>query len=112
MASHPSRLRAYRKSSGLSQRELAALLGLRSQSLVAQYELARKRPGYEALASCEQVFGVPACEIFPWLTAGVERRVAGRARLLLSTKKRLMSPRARRHVEALADRLDEAPPAA
>jgi transcriptional regulator with XRE-family HTH domain len=93
MAFPSSRLRAYRKSAGLSQQELAVLLGLRSQGLISQFESAAKRPGIEALIACGWMFDTPLKDIFPELHRAVERDVAARARDLMAERLRC-SPKA------------------
>ena len=57
MAIHHSLLRKYRKSAHLSQRELARLIGLRSQGCMSEIEAGLKRPGLDAELASEVVFG-------------------------------------------------------
>jgi len=63
-------LRAHRKQSGLSQDEVAFLLGCESGSLLSRYEKRRRLPSRETALACEAVFGVPVAELF----AGVRER--------------------------------------
>jgi transcriptional regulator with XRE-family HTH domain len=63
-------LRSHRKQSGLSQDEVAFLLGCESGSLLSRYEKRRRLPPLETALACEAVFGVPIAELF----AGVQQR--------------------------------------
>lgn len=102
---YPCRLRAYRKSSGLSQRELAVLLGLRSQGLIAEFESGKKQPGIKALIACELVFGQPIRMIFPRLNSKVASEVHKRASLLQKGPTNQLRPRARTHLSNLISRI-------
>ena len=82
MAIYPCRLRKYRKSAHVSQRELAFLVGMRSQGVLSEIESGIKRPGTSTAISCELVFGVPMREVFPGLHTQVERDVLANARRL------------------------------
>ena len=106
MALRPNRLRAYRKRAGLSQVELAALLGLRSQSVLSEVELARTRPGLDVLLGCERIFDAPASELFPNLTARVERALLNRAKGLTGKTAGRNAERKAAHIAALVTRLN------
>ncbi len=82
MAIHHSLLRKYRKSAHLSQRELARLIGLRSQGVMSEIEAGLKRPGLGAELASEIVFGSPFRELYPDLYAKAERDVLANARQL------------------------------
>jgi len=82
MAIHHSLLRKYRKSAHLSQRELAHLIGLRSQGVLSEIEAGLKRPGLDAEVASEIVFGSPFRELYPDLYAKAERDVLANARQL------------------------------
>jgi transcriptional regulator with XRE-family HTH domain len=75
-------LRTERKRAGLSQAELAFLLGCGSGSKVSRYERFRREPGLKAALACEALFGVPTRELFAGLYDSVERDVRRRAQLL------------------------------
>lgn len=100
---YPCRLRAYRKSSGLSQRELAALLGLRSQGLIAEFETGKKHPGIKALIACELIFDRPVRAIFPRLHSTVTLEVGIRAKRL--QERILKRQRASAHLSNLITRV-------
>lgn len=95
-------LRMYRKRSGLSQEELAYLLGTRDLANVSRYERTSRQPSLETALAYEAVFGVPPSELFAGRFAKVDRAVTKRARLLahrLSTGRQ--AGRLSRKLEAL-----------
>ena len=57
-------LRAYRKRSGLTQREVAFLLGCENGAQVSRYEKRRRLPPLRTALACEAVFGAPVAELF------------------------------------------------
>jgi transcriptional regulator with XRE-family HTH domain len=75
-------LRTYRKRSGLSQDEVAFLLGSQSGTKVSRYERFSRRPSLETLFAYEMVFGARARELFAGAYQKVERRILSRAQLL------------------------------
>ena len=77
-----SYLRTHRKRGGLTQDEMAFLLGCQSGTKISRFERLARRPNLETALACQVVFGVPARELFPGLFAEVEKTVSGRARLL------------------------------
>ena len=74
MATHKleNYLRTYRKRSGLTQREVAFLVGCRNGAQVSRYEKRRRLPPLRMALACEAAFGVPVSELFAGL-----REVAG-----------------------------------
>lgn len=69
-------LRTFRKRSGLSQDELAALLGCKHGSMVSRYERGDRAPSLETLIAYEVIFQSSARELF----RGVHDRVRGSVR--------------------------------
>jgi len=57
-------LRTYRKRAGLSQREMALLLGCRSTDKVSKYECFRRLPALQTAFAYEATFHVPVRELF------------------------------------------------
>jgi transcriptional regulator with XRE-family HTH domain len=57
-------VRTYRKRAGLSQDEMAQLLGCRSGAKVSRYERFARQPTLETAFAYEAVFGAPAHELF------------------------------------------------
>ena len=75
----PSYLLTLRKRSGLSQSELAMLLGISASALCRSESLSR-RPTIELAIGAEIIFGQSAKDIFPALYGDVERAVMDRVR--------------------------------
>ena len=73
-------LRTLRRRSGLSQRELAEVLGFHSETSVARHERSITIPNLLTAIGYEVVFNVPATQIFPGLydtvETGIEERLA------------------------------------
>src|SRR5690349_19405590 len=76
-------VRALRKRAGLSQKQLAQLLGNRSGSKVSRYERFRRDPSLDTALACEVVFGTAARNIFAGVHARVEEKTLRRARALV-----------------------------
>ncbi|MHC4946382.1 MAG: helix-turn-helix domain-containing protein [Planctomycetota bacterium] len=83
-SSLPIYLRTYRKKSGLTQRELAFLLGAESGSKISRYERLARVPSLQAAFGLHVVFGASPDRIFSGLFAEVEQSITERARLLES----------------------------
>lgn len=78
----PNYLKMHRKRAGLSQAELARLLGCRSAGKVSRYEHFKRVPTLETALACEQIFGVPVRELFAGLTDEIIRDTRKQARAL------------------------------
>jgi transcriptional regulator with XRE-family HTH domain len=61
----PCALRTYRRIWGLSQRELADILGFESPTHVSRLEHGKRVPGLETALVCSTLFGVSLDELFP-----------------------------------------------
>src|SRR5580704_7165229 len=77
----PSYLKPLRVQRGLSQPELAQLLGI-SASLLSKVESLTRRPTARVILPAEIVFGLPAREIFPGTYGVIEKEIGQRARAL------------------------------
>lgn len=81
-----SRLRSHRKKSGLSQLELAELIGYSSEDAIMRHEQARSIPPLLVALAYEAIFRTPVSKIFPGMYAsvaqGVEARLAEMANAL------------------------------
>jgi transcriptional regulator with XRE-family HTH domain len=75
-------LRTYRKRSGLSQDEVAFLLGCRSGTKVSRYERSSRKPSLETLFAYVVVFGASGRELFAGAYQKVEKQISNRAQLL------------------------------
>jgi transcriptional regulator with XRE-family HTH domain len=107
MAKHHCRLRKLRKTAGLSQRELAYLIGLRSQSQLSEIEAGLKRPSITVALASALVLDVPVGEIFPGLLANAQENALERARRLHPQIGAASRAQVRSYVAAIIGRLGE-----
>ncbi len=75
----PNYLRTYRRRAGLTQKDLAILLGIGHQSSVSKLERRRRKPDLRVALGCQLIFGVAAAKIFPGVLAEVRRGIVERA---------------------------------
>jgi transcriptional regulator with XRE-family HTH domain len=75
-------LRTYRKRSGLSQDEVAFLMGCQNGTKVSRYERSSRKPTLETVLAYAIVFGAPGRELFAGTFEKVEKRIMNRAQLL------------------------------
>lgn len=85
-------LRGYRKRAGLTQDEVASLLGCRIGTKVARYESGSREPSLEVLLELEAVFGAPVRELFAGRAEKARRTVRERARRLARKLQRKKKP--------------------
>src|ERR1700693_6179164 len=71
-------LRSYRLRWGLSQGELANLLGWRGAEVVSRIEKKQRPPTLKLVIACFILFGAPAAELFPDISASIEIDVMAR----------------------------------
>src|SRR5438445_9134150 len=86
-------LRTYRKGSGLSQDEVAFLLGCQNGTKISRYERFVRKPSLETLFVYEVVFGALVRELFAGAYQKVEKRISNRAQLLIRKLNRATSDR-------------------
>lgn len=79
----PHYLLTHRKRAGLSQRELAFLLGTKSGTKVSRHEQAQREPSLRTALAYAAVYRVPVEDLFPGLALAAELRVVGRKQALL-----------------------------
>src|SRR6266700_3213532 len=77
-------LRIRRKEWGLTQAELATLLGCKSREHVSRIENGKGTPSIELAIACEVVFEHSLRELFPHLYRKIEKQVEGKLRMLHS----------------------------
>lgn len=92
-------LRTHRKKLGLSQREVAFLLGCHSGAKVSRYERSARIPTLNVILTYEVIFQKPARELFAGLYDRAEHQTMRNLRLLLSRLRR------RRESSALARKI-------
>src|SRR6185437_6826478 len=71
-------LRTHRRNAGLSQRDLARVLGLESYEFVARQERSRTMPSLALALSYQILFRVPVSEIFVGVTQRLELDIEAR----------------------------------
>ena len=74
----PCALRSHRRTWGLSQRELADLLGFESPTHVSRIEHGKRTPLLETALACSTLFGVSLDELFPQFAAEIEEKLKER----------------------------------
>ena len=99
-----SYLRTHRLKSGMSQSELAELVGIVSHQQVSQHERATATPSLTAALSYQFVFRVPMTELFPGLVESVKLNVEER---LYKMKEKLQESTAKgREAQKIARKLE------
>jgi transcriptional regulator with XRE-family HTH domain len=103
-------LRTYRRRSGLSQAELARLLGTSSGTKVSRYETFRRMPSVSGIFAYEIIFNQPASELFAGTYHAVRHGVRARARRLAKTlASRATNPRTARKLDLLRTVVESKP---
>jgi len=74
-----SYLRTFRRRFGLSQKELAFLLGTSSRASVSRIEQSKRKPSIEVLILAVFIFGVPPLELFPTFISELHQDALQRA---------------------------------
>jgi transcriptional regulator with XRE-family HTH domain len=77
-------LETYRKDSGLTQQEVAFLLGCENGAQVSRYENRRRLPPIETALACEEIFGIPVAELFAGMRQTVKKDISKRRVELIS----------------------------
>jgi len=87
MAAHrlPNYLKTYRKQSGLSQRELAFLLGLKRREQLSRHEKNRCVPTLRVALACEAVFKTPVADLFAGASDSITREIGTRVETLTAS---------------------------
>lgn len=84
----PNHLRAHRKRLGLSQKDIAYLLGSGCGAKVCRYERFTREPSLETALAYEAIFQRPFRELFSGPYQKIEKEVAARAKGLAERTKR------------------------
>ena len=96
-------LKTHRRRSGLSQDEMAFLLGSSSGAKISRYEHRARRPTLKTALAYEAIFQVPASALFAGLYQKVEKETAARAQLLARKLAQSRSRKATLHKLVLLD---------
>jgi transcriptional regulator with XRE-family HTH domain len=84
-------LRAHRKRSGLSQSEVALLVGSRTGASISRHERFRRQPTFRTGLAYEIIFGIPARELFPGVFENIQKATLARANTLAERMRALPS---------------------
>ena len=106
-------VRAHRRRWGLTQEELARLLGVANAATVSRIERAVRTPTATVMIGCSILFGLPDGELFASLQKSVEAVVANAAKGLcdgLEDKTDRHSLRKREFLEAALQRITKPKP--
>jgi len=79
----PQYLRTYRRRFGLTQKEMAHLLGCKSEAKVSRYENSGRLPPLKTALMYEAIFGVPVSKLFAGIYSQVEKETAKHAKTLM-----------------------------
>ena len=71
----PCYLRTHRRVWGLTVKELAALIGLKSPTSMSRIEHSKRAPRVEVALACQVIFGIPPSAMFPHVYTLVEDKV-------------------------------------
>src|ERR1035438_9624863 len=77
-----NRLRQYRRQAGLSQDEMAFLLGSSDSAQVSRYEKGHHVPELRRALAYTTILGVPLAELFPGIQVSVKTEVEPRVKQL------------------------------
>src|SRR5689334_15835217 len=109
----PNYLRTYRKRAGLSQGEVAFLLGCQDGHKASRYELRKRNPNLETVLAYELIFGAPARELFAGVFENVAAATRKRAEILATklttTKADLLTAQKLQALSCLASTQREVP---
>lgn len=79
----PNYLRTYRKCAGLTQDEMAYLLGCQSGTKISRYEQYARKPNLETVLACQVIFHIPTETLFLGTYRKVEEKTRRRVLLLI-----------------------------
>ena len=100
----PHYLRAYRKRAGLSQADVAFLLGCRSGAKVSRYEHFARQPTLPVAFAYEVIFNTAARELFSGVFQESQQKILQRTQALLTSLEQSNFDRAPvRKIKALRD---------
>jgi transcriptional regulator with XRE-family HTH domain len=77
-------LRTYRKRAGLSQREVAVVVGLKSAATLSRCEWGHRLPSLQTALAFEALFGVPVGQLFSGASEAIDRETEERLQKLES----------------------------
>ena len=81
-------LKTYRKRSGLTQRELAFLVGSKRGEQFSRYESHHRTPTLQVALACEVVFKVPVSDLFKGMHKPIAKQISARVETLATELQR------------------------
>src|SRR5258708_13192012 len=96
-----SYLRSHRLRWGLSQGELAHLLGWKRAEVVSRIEKKQRPPTLKLVIACFILFGTPAAGLFPDISASIEIDVMARVQERYETIRGNPSAQTKRQIQLL-----------
>jgi transcriptional regulator with XRE-family HTH domain len=103
----PSYLHTLRKQRGLSQPELASLLGITGSAL-SRFENLSRRPNARLIVGAEVIFGQNAKDAFPAFYRDIERTIVNRARVQHRRHESKTKPASREKLRLLHEIIERA----
>lgn len=101
-------LRSYRLRWGLSQGELAYLLGWDRPDVISRIEKKQRLPTLSLAMACFILFGTPAAELFPDMSASIEDLVMARVWEMYEAIQGEPSRRTKKKIELLENAIARA----
>ena len=101
-------LRSYRLRWGLSQKELAYLLGWDRPDIISRIERKQRAPTLTLAMACFILFDAHAAQLFPDISAGIEHLVIARVQEMYETIQGDPSRRTKKKIELLEDAIARA----
>jgi transcriptional regulator with XRE-family HTH domain len=101
-------LRSYRLRWGLSQKELAYLLGWDRPDVISRIERKQRAPTLPVAMACYILFDASAAQLFPDISAGIEQLVMARVQEMYETIQGDPSRRTKKKIELLEDAIARA----
>jgi transcriptional regulator with XRE-family HTH domain len=71
-------LRPHRRERGFTQKELAHLLGCKSDTVITRLENGQRKPSLRIALACYIIFGTPPHEMFPGVFSRIEKCILNR----------------------------------
>lgn len=77
-------LRTHRRRIGLTQKEVAFLLGCNNHGMISLYERAKRTPSLTTIFAYESIFSIPSKQLLPAVAEQIERQTHQRMKELLN----------------------------
>lgn len=104
----PNYILTHRKRWALTQKELAGLLGAKSETQVSRWERSKRKPSLRVVLASQVIFGETPDSMFPLLFSEIEESVMHRAYKLYTSLAGSTSKKSKRKLKLLEDVLRRA----